>query len=158
MHTHSGPTKAIFIHHPLDQLDSHEIDTARETVLKARGHVAILFRAIFTQEPSKADLIPFLDAEHSGNLPSANSRPLRLAKVQYDVINDDRSHDYMESVVDIAARAEIKHRVVGKEHQSALTLEEFKAFQEACFKSPLYTEAISKFDLPDGFEVIIDPW
>jgi hypothetical protein len=36
--------------------------------------------------------------------------------------------------------------------------EEFRVFQDACVTSPLYKEAIAQFDLPEGFEVIIDPW
>jgi hypothetical protein len=36
--------------------------------------------------------------------------------------------------------------------------EEFRVFQDACVTSPLYKEAIAQFDLPEGFEVMIDPW
>jgi len=35
---------------------------------------------------------------------------------------------------------------------------EFGAFTEACFASPLYKDAISEFELPEGFVVAIDPW
>jgi primary-amine oxidase len=36
--------------------------------------------------------------------------------------------------------------------------DEFRAFQDACITSPLYKEAVSQFNLPEGFEVTIDPW
>ena len=110
------------IPHPLDQLSRHEIDGAREAILKARGKSLILFRDIFAQEPPKAELVPFLQAEHSGTLTSSTPRPARQARVQYDLIYDDKSHDYMESVVDIVAGQEVEHRVIDKKHQSALTL------------------------------------
>lgn len=174
-HSRPSPTKRLSsTPHPLDQLSSHEIDIAREAIFAARGKCLILFRAIFTEEPAKAELVPFLEAEHSGTLTSSAPRPARQARVQYDIVHDDKSHDYMESVVDILAKQEVAHRIIDKKHQSALTLyvshqlcarvptnvrrEEFKAFQDACVKSPLYKEAISQFDLPEGFEVTIDPW
>lgn len=110
------------IPHPFDQLNADEINRAREIVLQARGRHAIHFRSIFTEEPRKADLVPFLDAEHSGQLTSRTKRPTRLARVQYDVIQDDKTHDYTESVVDVEAEKEVLHRVVDKKHQPALTL------------------------------------
>jgi len=108
--------------HPLDQLSSHEIDTAREAIFRARGKCLILFRDIFAQEPAKAELVPFLEAEHSGALTSSTPHPPRQARVQYDVVHDDKSHDYMESVIDIITGREVLHRVVDKKHQCALTL------------------------------------
>jgi primary-amine oxidase len=110
------------IPHPLDQLSNHEIDVAREAIFAARGKCLILFRAIFTEEPAKAELVPFLEAEHSGTLTSSTPRPARQARVQYDVVHDDKGHDYLESVVDILAEQEVLHRVIDKKHQSALTL------------------------------------
>lgn len=111
-----------FVPHPLDQLKSHEIDIAREAIIAARGKCLIFFRAIFAQEPAKAELVSFLDAEHSGTLTSSTPRPARQAKVQYDIVHEDKSHDYMESVVDILAEREVVHRVIDQKHQSALTL------------------------------------
>ena len=114
--------KLSFIPHPLDQLSSHEIDVAREAIFKARGKCLILFRSVFAQEPAKAELVPFLQAEHSGTLTSLTPRPARQARVQYDVVHDDKSHDYMESVVDVRAGQEVVYYVIDKKHQSSLTL------------------------------------
>ena len=49
-------------------------------------------------------------------------RPARLAKIQYDIVQGDRNHEYVESWVDVIARKETKHRVVEKVHHAALTL------------------------------------
>ena len=108
--------------HPLDQLTSHEVDIAREAIFTARGRCFILFRAIFAEEPAKAELVPFLQAEHSGSLTPSTPRPARQARVQYDVVHNDKSHDYMESVVDIVAEQEVVHRIIDKKHQPSLTL------------------------------------
>ncbi len=108
--------------HPLASLTSQEIDSARQVVTKARAGYLLLFRDIFTEEPAKAELVPFLDAEHSSQLTEETPRPRRLARIQYDTISDDGSHAYTESVVDVNSREEVLHRVVDKEFQPPLTL------------------------------------
>ena len=108
--------------HPLAPLKSHEIDTARQVVTAARAGSLLLYRDIFTQEPTKAELVPFLEAEHSGQLTEETPRPPRLARVQYDTINDDGSHVYTESVIDVNFRKEVLHRVVKKDLQPPLTV------------------------------------
>ena len=143
--------------HPLDPLDAQEIDVARETVLKVHRQSPIVFRAIFTEEPAKAHLVDFLEAEHTGNISSAN-KPPRQARAQYDVVNENRTRSYMESVIDLDSRSEASRRLVGDQHQSALTTDEFRVFQSACVASNLFKEAISKLEIPEGFEIVIDPW
>ena len=108
--------------HPLDQLSIEESDYAREVILNARGSkVAINFRSIFVDEPPKQELSRFLDLENAGRVTSHTPRPARVAKVQYDVIRDDRQHEYMESCVDVESGKETQQRVVEKMHQAALT-------------------------------------
>lgn len=122
-HSRPPPSKRLSSSpHPLDQLNSYEIDIAREAIFTARGRCLILFRAIFAEEPAKAQLVPFLEAEHSGTLTSSTPRPARQARVQYDIVHDNKSHDYMESVVDIVAEQEVVHHIIDKKHQSSLTL------------------------------------
>jgi primary-amine oxidase len=153
--------------HPLAQLRSPEIDVARQVVTKARSGCLLLFRDIFTEEPKKAELVPFLSAEHSGQLSDETPRPPRLARVQYDTIGEDGSHAYTESVINIHTREEVVHWIVDKDCQPPLTLlvkqshhfdhpdrrssAEFKAFQDACVQSPIWKEAMAQLELPDGF-------
>lgn len=35
---------------------------------------------------------------------------------------------------------------------------EFEVLVERCFASPLFQKAMEDFDLPKGFEVVIEPW
>lgn len=108
--------------HPLARLTSQEIDTARQVVTKVRDGYLILFRDIFVEEPAKVELVPFLAAEHSGQLTDETPRPPRLAKCQYDTVNNKGSHAYTESVVDVNTSKEVLHRVVDKELQPPLTM------------------------------------
>lgn len=108
--------------HPLARLTAQEIDTARDVVVKALvGHL-LLFRDIFTQEPTKAELVTFLKAEHSGELTEQTERPPRLARVQYDTINNEGSHAYTESVVNVNTGEEVLRRVVDEDFQPPLTM------------------------------------
>ncbi|KAG0645046.1 Copper amine oxidase 1 [Hyphodiscus hymeniophilus] len=155
----STATATTSIPHPLDQLSVFESDSARGTILKARGlNVTIQFRSIALEEPPKRELCRFLDLEHAGSLTAHTPRPARIAKVQYDVVRADKHIVYIESWVDVVERKEVEKRVIDKVHQAALTTNEFREFSDACFESPIYKEALAEFDLPDGFVVSIDPW
>ncbi|KIX99174.1 uncharacterized protein Z520_04750 [Fonsecaea multimorphosa CBS 102226] len=143
--------------HPLDQLSADEVNVARQAVLDARK-AAIIFRNIFTVEPPKAQLIKFLAAEHAGTLCSDTPRPPRQARVQYDVVFEDRRHEYMESVVDIASGKEVEHRRVPSTSQQSLTMDEFKEFSDVCVESEMFKKAIKELNLDEKFEVAIDPW
>ena len=143
--------------HPLDQLSAEEVDVAREVVLKARQS-PILFRNLFAVEPAKSQLVKFLNAEHAGTLSADTPRPPRQARVQYDVIKEDKNHQYMESIVDIAGASEVSSKQREGGGQQALTVDEFKDFNDVCANSELFQKAVAEFQLPEGFEVTMDPW
>lgn len=143
--------------HPLDQLSGDEVHIARQAVLDARK-ASILFRNIFTAEPAKAELVKFLAAEHAGSLSAETPRPPRQARVQYDVVFEDRSHEYMESIIDIASGKEVDLRRVDKTSQQSLTVDEFQEFNAVCFESEIFKKAIKELNLDEKFEVAIDPW
>ncbi|QSS60335.1 copper amine oxidase [Histoplasma capsulatum] len=144
--------------HPLEQLGATEIRSARDVISQAHPGVLLRFRSIFLEEPAKATLTSFLAAEHGGVLSASTTRPPRLASVHYDTIQADKTHDYFESVVDLGLRKEISRRTFDCSKQPSITLDEFGSFNEACMESPLFQKAISKFTLPEGFVLEIDPW
>ncbi|KAI9698361.1 MAG: hypothetical protein M1836_003941 [Candelina mexicana] len=143
--------------HPLEQLSADEVTLASEIVLKER-RTPILFRNIYNIEPPKSQLIEFLEAEHSELLSTDTLRPARQACVQYDVINVDGSQYYMESTVDLATGKEINNRRLTKGQQQSFTVDEFQAFIDSCIISPMFQKAIKELNLPEGFDVAIDPW
>lgn len=144
--------------HPLAILTEEETNLARDVVRAAHPNTVIDFREIYLQEPPKGQLLEFLAIEHAGRLSPTTPRPPRLALCQYDVIGADRVPSYEESVIDIGTRSRIKHTVVGKQHHAALTLSEFDTLVDQCMKSPLFQSALADFKLPEGFEVVIEPW
>jgi primary-amine oxidase len=145
------------VRHPLEQLSSDEVEIACGVIKKARQSL-ILFRNVFTVEPPKAELVEFLAAEHAGKLSADTPRPTRQARLQYDVIGSDKSHQYFESIVDLDSRTEVSKRTVESGRQQAFTFDEFKEFFDVCVSSDMWKEAVKEFELPEGFEVAIDPW
>jgi primary-amine oxidase len=108
--------------HPLQNISAAEIQSARDVVLAFHNKDVISFREIFIQEPRKAELSRYLDAEHSGKLSTDSTSPSRLAKCQYDVIGADKIPYYHEATVDIKAGNVLEHEIIGKGSQPALTL------------------------------------
>jgi primary-amine oxidase len=109
--------------HPLEQLTLEESDKACNIIKAVRGSdVMIRFRSIFLDEPAKELLVPYLKAEHDGQLNSSTPRPPRLAQVHYDVVGKDKKFVYTESKVDLITEKETEHRLIGPPHLSNLTL------------------------------------
>ena len=155
-----GPTLKTTIKHPFQQLDSSEVSIARQAVIDARKPSAILFRNIYAVEPRKNELVKFLAAEHAGTLSSDTPRPARQARVQYDEILEDRSHQYLESIIDVPSGKEVDLRKIEKNHaQPALTKDEFAEFSKVCFASDKFKQSIKELNLDEEkYDIAIDPW
>ncbi|KAH8727706.1 copper amine oxidase-like protein [Phaeosphaeriaceae sp. PMI808] len=148
------------VNHPFKILSVEETRIARDVVLSLYPNAVIDFREIYLQEPEKALMKEYLDLEHTaraGQSPSSK-RPPRLAKCQYDVIGSDKIPEYHESVINVELKKRFRHAVISKEKQASLTLWEFGYVVEACKKSQIFQDAIAEFKLPEGFEVVIEPW
>ncbi|TQN68826.1 Copper amine oxidase 1 [Colletotrichum shisoi] len=146
--------------HPLAALTRDEFKTARDIVTNLYGSDSTLFyRAIFLQEPKKADLVPFLQAEHAGTITDETPRPRRLARLQYDVIRTtSKLPEHTQSVVDLGSGKEVDRAVAGPHSHPGYLPDEFALFQDACVASQLFKDAMAEFSLPEGFAVTIDPW
>ncbi|KAI0155581.1 copper amine oxidase [Pestalotiopsis sp. NC0098] len=145
--------------HPLKQLTVEETDAARDYTLKLHEGAVLEFREIFLEEPPKADLVKYLDLEHSGQLSESSPQPARLAKVQYDVIGEgNKVPVFHESVIDLRTGERTSHEVISSDYQAALTIHEFMTFIDVCQKSSLYQSKVAELKLPEGFEVVIEPW
>jgi primary-amine oxidase len=147
--------------HPFKNLSVEETRIARDVVLSLHPNAVVDFREIFLQEPEKEVMKQYLELEHSarpGQSPSSK-RPPRLAKCMYDVIGSDKIPEYNEAVVDIGLKKRTKHMIVNKESgQATLTLWEFQYLVNACKESKEFQDAIAEFKLPEGFELVVEPW
>jgi primary-amine oxidase len=144
--------------HPFKILSVEETQIARDTVLSLHQDTVVDFREIYLQEPEKELMKQYLELEHAakpGQSP-ASKRPPRLAKCQYDVIG--KVPEYHESVIDIEQKKRVRHEVVGKEKHASLTLWEFEHLVNACKRSEIFQKALTEFKLPEGFELVVEPW
>lgn len=117
--------------HPLAGLSLDEINVARDVVVASHPDTIIYFREIYLSEPPKAQLTEFLALEHSGRLSPTTPRPSRLALCQYDVIGQEKSTEYHESVVDIRLRRRVRHQIVDKKFHAALAVYVVPKYYEA---------------------------
>lgn len=144
--------------HPFKTLNVEETRVARDVVLSLHPDVVVDFREIYLQEPEKELMKQYLEAEKSGQSPSSK-RPPRLVKCQYDVVGSDKIPEYNESVIDIEVKKRVKHVVVPKEKGNAsLTLWEFTHLVDACKESKEFKDAVAELQLPEGFELVVEPW
>lgn len=148
--------------HPLAPLTEAEFHRARDILIASHDNPSVLyFRTIQLEEPKKVDLIPYLVAEHAGQLSDETPRPPRLARILYDVVKKESQKtffQYTQSVVDLASGHEVSREEAPVGSNPAFTVSEFAAFHDACVKSTLFQEAMSEFVLPRSFSVVIDPW
>ncbi|KAI9894915.1 MAG: hypothetical protein M1814_000135 [Vezdaea aestivalis] len=142
--------------HPLVQLTVEEHEAARQALLSSYPDDLLQFRSLFLEEPPKAQLQRFLEAEREGS--TRLQHPPRVARVQYDVVHKNGAHDYSEALIDVASAEVTWRQIVDSDYQPSFTMDEFVAFQDACASSHLYKDAIAEFDLPKGFIVTTDPW
>ncbi|KAL6837343.1 copper amine oxidase 1 [Trichoderma camerunense] len=148
--------------HPLSPLSAQETDIARNVVLAAHPDRAISFREIFLKEPPKALMKAYLALEHTATLTANSLRPPRLALCQYDVIGVNKIPEFHETIVDVDLRKQIQHEVVPGQYHASLTLQatssEFDVLVDNCLASPLFQQALSEVAIPEGFDVVVEPW
>lgn len=108
--------------HPLSALSADEVRQARDLILKLHPATVVDFRVIYLLESPKAEVVPFLDAEHSGKLTASTPRPHRLAQAKYDVIGGDAPTQYHESVVDLTAGKRTSHEVIDSKYHASLAM------------------------------------
>lgn len=108
--------------HPLQQLSIAECNIARDVILGQRsGKHVVDFRTIALEEPAKALLQPYLEAECEGTLKSTDTLP-RLARVAYDVASENKTFEFYESVVDLGTRRITVNELIDSAHHAPLTL------------------------------------
>ncbi|KAF2762453.1 copper amine oxidase [Pseudovirgaria hyperparasitica] len=149
--------------HPLSQLSLDETNLARDVIVACHPDAVLDFRMIFLLEPPKAEVVEYLNLEHTQKLTHDTRRPQRLAQARYDVIGENKlkAPEYHESVIDLISGRRVAHEVVGSEHHASLTLpnsSEFETLVNVCKKSDWFQEKLAQFKLPEGFEVVIEPW
>jgi len=139
--------------HPLGPLTATEISESAKIIKSIwPTNTNVQFKSITLQEPNKAELVPFLAAEHAGqSTPTIERRSF----VVYYLRNTNKLH---EAVVSLSqGKVESNVRLGPNVHSNADGDEIIRVEQIALEDERVKAE-IAKLKLPEGTIVISDPW
>ncbi|KAF2201208.1 hypothetical protein GQ43DRAFT_480907 [Delitschia confertaspora ATCC 74209] len=139
--------------HPLAPLSAHEI-TSAAAIIKASwpAHTDLHFKVITLHEPPKAEVIPYLEAEHS-----KKSRPTisRKAFINYYIRNTNKFH---EAIVNLSSGKILNNVLLGPNFHANGDGDEIIAIEKIALEDESVKAEIAKLKLPEGTVVISDPW
>lgn len=141
--------------HPLDPLQPGEIAQAAAVIRPRYSEHQINFRVITLKEPSKCQMIKYLDAEHESTAVPPQP-PCRLARCQIIVTRQGRT-EFRELIVNLNECAITSDtHLVGK--HSYIDSDYMQAVEKACRADPRVQKQIDTLKLPDNAHVIVEAW
>ncbi|KAG5792172.1 hypothetical protein H9Q69_008761 [Fusarium xylarioides] len=144
--------------HPLIPLSVDETNLARDVIRAAYPQNVLKFRVIYLEEPAKEILAPYLDLEHAVKITSSTPRPAREARVHFDTAHGGKPPQSHEAIIDLSTRKIKQIESIRADAQAAFTSEELDDVRIICRDSPVFKERIAKFNIPQGFEFVVEPW
>ncbi|KAL5392802.1 hypothetical protein DPSP01_000501 [Paraphaeosphaeria sporulosa] len=142
-----------FAAHPLAPLSEKEL-TSAAAIIRASwpAHTDVHFKVVTLQEPPKAEVVPYLEAEHSGTqLPPVSRR----AFINYYIRNTNKFH---EAIVDLQSGRVLHNVQLGPFVHANGDGEEIVRIEKIALEDQGVKDAIAKLELPEGTVVISDPW
>lgn len=146
------PAKQAYIH-PLAPISSTEIENA-VALVKAQwpSGTDLHFKAITLEEPKKAEMVRFLEAEfHGGELPSIDRRVF----VTYYLRKTNKFH---EAVANLSAQSLEYNVRLGANMHAPGDGEEIFAMERIALEDEGVQAELKKLQLPEGAKVVVDPW
>ena len=147
--------------HPLSSLQPEEVLRARNLVAAYNNNKPILWKVIAVKEPNKAEVVAytlrvrlsrFLEAESAGRPAIAPPR------VIYTNFYFRKSPHFHEALVDVTAGRVLLQRNLGSKVHGPGTPEEMERTHDIAIKSELVQKEIARLKLPEGTEVVCEPW
>ncbi|KAK4222085.1 putative copper amine oxidase [Podospora fimiseda] len=140
--------------HPLGPLSPSEIIASSDLARSAwPENVQLYFKVVTLREPAKKELVPYLTKERAGEspLPSIDRR----AFVVYTLKG---THSLHEAVVNLTTgKVESNVRLGPFVHPNA-DGDEIVAVEKFALSCPEILNEVEKLKLPEGTELVIDPW
>ncbi|KAL4962701.1 copper amine oxidase [Aspergillus stella-maris] len=137
--------------HPLDPATAEEIQQATEVVKATYDGVSLHFKAAGLEEPPKAALVEFLDAEH-------NDRPLPLVPRQISLIwYIEYTPRLFEGIVDLTTNRLVHHVELPRDFHGPVDRTEMNEAAQVVMKDPRVQAEIKRLQIDDT-TVVLDPW
>jgi primary-amine oxidase len=109
---------------------------------------------ITLQEPPKQEMISFLEGELRGQ---SHQIPVRAARVQVTIRGNSKPNEMVELTIDLTTGSIIKkEHLVGK--HPYIDSAYMQAAEKACRADPRIEAEIQKLKLPEGAQVVVEPW
>ncbi|EXJ76256.1 uncharacterized protein A1O5_00764 [Cladophialophora psammophila CBS 110553] len=147
--------------HPLRGLTPDEMKHAAAVLKKTLQQNAggstdnIRFQHITLDEPPKALLLPYLDAESAGVEPLKRPWVPRCARITWSHVHERQD---CETVVSLDTEAEVTHIDHQAPQHNGLDRDEVIAATIAILTDPAVVAEIKKFQLPENVAVQCDTW
>lgn len=139
--------------HPFAPLSKDEITAAADLIRSQWPEGTDLqFKAVTLQEPAKAEAVPYLAAERSGE---STQRIDRRAFINYYIRKTNKFH---EATVNLSAQTVERNVRLGANVHAPGDGDEIIAIEKIAIEDPAVQEEIKKLQLPEGSVVICDPW
>ncbi|KAI8648981.1 Amine oxidase [Fusarium keratoplasticum] len=139
--------------HPFDPLRPDEVTTAVKVLNAALQGAPLRFKTIDIQEPRKADVVPFIEAERLGApLPP---HPDRVLYVYFHRLD---TNAFLKGLVNVTKRSVLSLKELGADVQGPADVDELLEIEEICLKHPEVIKEVEKLRLPEGVTICNDPW
>ncbi|KAL5342220.1 copper amine oxidase [Aspergillus crustosus] len=139
--------------HPFDPITPGEITLATKILQAAFPGVALRYKKIDIQEPIKAEVVPYIEAERLGKpLPT---KPTRLLQVLFHKLDTGA---FFKSLLNADTKTVIDAKELPKEIQGPVDVDELIEIEQLCLSHPAVKAEIAKLELPSGVTVCNDPW
>ncbi|KAF2213612.1 hypothetical protein CERZMDRAFT_120834 [Cercospora zeae-maydis SCOH1-5] len=139
--------------HPLAPIDRNEINNAVRLVQAQWPEGTDLhFKSIMLQEPAKAEMVPYLEAESQGSpLPTIDRRVF----LNYYLRRTDKFH---EAVANLSTQTIEFNARLGLNMHAPGDAEEILALERIALADEGVQAELAKLQLPAGAKIVADPW
>ncbi|KAL2205797.1 hypothetical protein CC79DRAFT_1349212 [Sarocladium strictum] len=139
--------------HPFEPLQPDEIQLAVRLLRAEFPDVQLRFKTLDIQEPVKEDVIPYIEAERTGQeLPAVPDR------IVYSLFHRMDNHAFLKGVVNLGLQTVISVKELPKGVQGPADIDELIDIEQVCLNHPAVLKEIEKLKLPEGVTVCTDPW
>ncbi|KAL4905593.1 hypothetical protein BDW74DRAFT_185119 [Aspergillus multicolor] len=139
--------------HTFDPVTPGEITLATKILSSAFPNVPLRYKKIDLQEPIKAEVIPYIEAERLGQpLPR---KPTRLLQVLFHRMDTGA---FFKGLLNADTKSVVYAKELPKEIQGPVDTDELIEIEALCLSHPAVKAEIAKLELPAGVTVCNDPW
>lgn len=140
--------------HPLAPVDANEIKQAASFVrAEWPADTDLHFKCVTLQEPAKREVVPYLEAEATGT--ALGTSIDRRVMVNYYIRKTNKFH---EAVINLSTGTTEYNVRLGPNLHAPGDGEEIIAIERLALEDEGVRAAIAKLELPEGSQVVCDPW